>query len=286
MKVLYFQSSMHVKNHHALINYKNISLHVIDTPDLDRIDLSQYDVVYSPCQPIDVSKYPNTKFIFGPHFSIFPDNRLNLIKSEKTVYNLLSDWVINIWRKSNLCDNLKLVNLPFGVDTERFKDVKPIAERDKVFIYFKTRHPSLLKVIESFLISKRIDYVIFNYDTRYNENVYIEYLKNSKYGIWVGRHESQGFALEEALSCNIPLLVWNVKSMNEEYKSRYENIPATAIPYWDDRCGEYFYDIAELENTFNKFIDNIEKYKPREFILENLSFDVCENRLINFIQNM
>jgi len=74
--------------------------------------------------------------------------------------------------------------------------------------------------------------------------------------------------------------------MNEEYKSRYENIPATAIPYWDERCGEYFYDISELENTFNKFIDNIENYKPREFILENLSFDVCENRLINFIQNM
>ena len=74
--------------------------------------------------------------------------------------------------------------------------------------------------------------------------------------------------------------------MNEEYNSRYENIPATTIPYWDERCGEYFYHSSELEKTFNKFIGNIENYKPREYILENLSFHVCENRLINLIQNM
>ena len=40
------------------------------------------------------------------------------------------------------------------------------------------------------------------------------------------------------------------------------------------------------EVTYNKFIENINNYKPREFILENLSFDVCENKLINLINNM
>jgi hypothetical protein len=38
----------------------------------------------------------------------------------------------------------------------------------------------------------------------------------------------------------VPLLVWNVSSMNQEQNSSYNNIPATTIPYWNESCGEYF----------------------------------------------
>jgi glycosyltransferase involved in cell wall biosynthesis len=115
---------------------------------------------------------------------------------------------------------------------------------------------------------------------------YINYLHESKYGIWIGCHESQGFALQEALSCNVPLLVWNVESMNQEYGCNYIDIPATTTPYWDERCGEYFYDSNNFEDIFNKFIFNIENYRPREYILENLSMEVCEKKLIDTINNI
>ena len=99
------------------------------------------------------------------------------------------------------------------------------------------------------------------------------------------RHESQGFALEEALSCNVPLLVWNVKSMNQEYASNYNDISATTIPYWDDRCGEYFYQKDEFEITFLKFIQKLDNYKPREYIVENLSIAKCANNFLNLLDN-
>ena len=63
--------------------------------------------------------------------------------------------------------------------------------------------------------------------------------------------------------------------MSQEYNSKYNNIPATTIPYWDNRCGEYFYDLNDLENIFSKFINNLENYKPREFILDKLSVKPC-----------
>ena len=223
---------------------------------------------------------------FGPQFSVFPEESLNIIKGPKTVYNLLSNWVINIWRQFPVCNNLKLIALPFGVDTERFKDIKPISERDKVMIYFKHRNPVDLHFIENFLKTQYIEYTIFSYDTKYDENDYINYLQNSKFCIWVDAHESQGFALQEALSCNVPLLVWNVTSMNQEHMSNYSNLPATTTSYWDNKCGELFYNINEFEMTYNKFIENIDNYKPREFILDNFSIDVCENKLIDLINNM
>ena len=94
----------------------------------------------------------------------------------------------------------------------------------------------------------------------------------------MGRHESQGFALQEALSMNIPLLVWNVKSMNQEENINYPEIFGTVIPYWDERCGEYFYEQNEFIETYDRFIDKLDTYKPREYVLDNLSVEVCSER--------
>jgi glycosyltransferase involved in cell wall biosynthesis len=140
----------------------------------------------------------------------------------------------------------------------------------------------MLNFLEKFNINVRV----FNCNARYKEEDYINYLHNSRFGIWLDAHESQGFALEEALSCNVPLFVWNVTSLNQEYGCKYPDIPATSIPYWDNRCGESFTSISEIQEKFQKFMDNLSSYKPREYVLENLSINVCENKLINIIKNM
>ena len=125
---------------------------------------------------------------------------------------------------------------------------------------------------------------------RYDEKDFLTQLKNSKYGIWLGRHESQGFALEETLSCDVPLLVWNVKLREQEWSKRYvyKNVKSsvTTIPYWDKTCGEYFYNSNELEETFDIFIKNIDTYEPRKFILNNLSQERCSEKWNTFINNL
>jgi hypothetical protein len=287
MRALCINPGMHNKNIGFLLKCKKIDFCFINNvKDIYNLDLTSFDAVISPCLPVDVSKFPNTKFIFGPQFSVFPDNRLDIIKGPKTSFNLLSEWVINFWKSFPICDNLKLVSLPFGVDTEKFIYTKSMRERTKVLVYFKHRNPSDLRLIEKFLQDKNVEFNVFSYNSRYNEDDYLNYLQNSKFGIWIGGHESQGFALQEALSCDVPLLVWSVKSMNQEYGSNYSDIPATTTSYWDKKCGEVFYNINDLESSYNKFIDCLETYKPREFILENLSIDSCETRFMEYINNM
>lgn len=287
MKILFIKSNIHHKNLNFILNCKKIQFCIINSTDMiDNLDLNSFDAVMSPCQPIDISKYPNIKFIFGPQFSVFPEHNLNKIKGSKSVYNLLSEWVINIWKSFPICDKLNLVALPFGVDTNKFIDNKFIGERDKIMVYFKHREPKDLQFIENFLSSKNLIYTIFSYDMRYDENDYINYLQNTKYCIWIDAHESQGFALQEALSCNVPLLVWNITSMNQEYNSNYQDFKATTTPYWNNKCGELFYNEDEFQIIYNTFLQNIENYRPREFILENLSVDVCENRFIKYINDI
>jgi hypothetical protein len=234
-------------------------------------DIQNYDVILMPTDPINTSLYPTKKFIFGPHFSVFPDHKLSNIynKNNNSIYIQPSKWVTEIESWSNISKIIPLKVFCFPVDTNTFKPVT--GERHKVFIYFKKRKESELSFITTFLKSKNIDYHIFDYCKRYNEKDYLKYLQASKYGIIIDISESQGFAIEEALSCNVPLLVWNVSTMPVSFN----NISATSIPYWNENCGEYFYKQTEFELTYHKFINNLHTYKPREFILKNLSCEKC-----------
>ena len=288
MKILLYKNeNAHHKNKNALQKYKNIQF--INVESLDNItDISDYDCVLSLCYPIDISKYPNTLFIFGPHFSVFPDEKINSIKHKNSIYIQPSDWVRDLWincDNGNMCNGLKIKSLPFGVETEKFKELKPLQERNKVFLYYKHREQSELNFLTHFLDSKKIIYKIFSYDWRYSEEEYLQYLQESKYAIILDAHESQGFATQEALSCNVPLFVWNVNSFSQEVGTNYPDFPATSIPYWDERCGEFFYNTEEIEKKFELFLSKLETYQPRNYILENLSMEVCEKRLIDFVKD-
>lgn len=296
LRVLFVHNSMHHKNLHAIKNYKNIEFVYTDISDFHKYNMNAFDCVYSPALPINVSiypstLYPNTKFMFGPHFSVFPDERLSMCKGAKTVYILPSEWPIQWWNSFPICSNINFKSLPFGLDVERFCPLpnsltSPTTNHNSVFIYFKGRWPSDLAYITNYLTEFDIPFRVFSYSSRYSEEEYLAYLKQSKYGIWVDAHESQGFALEEALSCNVPLLVWSVSSLNQEYGANYPDVPATTIPYWDERCGEVFYKQSEFPKAFTQFLEKLDTYKPREYILENLTMDICEQRMIDLIKNI
>jgi len=287
MKILII-GDFHHKNKEGLerlLKYLNYDYKFVNNLN----DIDNYDIIFSPCNPIDTSKYPNKKFIFGPHFSVFPDNRLMYINNihNNSVYIQPSEWAKNVWINMGVEKIIPLKSFAFPVNTDKFNYLGK--DRSKVFIYHKRRKPVELEFIKNFLNDKKIKYCIFDYVKRYDEQEYLNYLQESKYGIIVDAHESQGFAIEEALSCNIPILVWNTRDMSQEYNGNYDKISCTTIPYWDERCGEYFYEQNEFIKTYNKFIEKIDTYEPREYILDNLSVEVCANRfkeLVTYIEEI
>lgn len=246
-------------------------------------DIPNYDLIFLPVNPVDTSKFPLKKFIFGNHFSVFPTNKITHIRNihKNSVYIQPSEWASQVWRDMKAETFIPIKTLPFAVNVDKFKPNN--SPNEKVFIYFKRRKQEELTFLKKFLNNKNIDFQIFDYVKRYKEEDYIKYLQNSKYGIILDAHESQGFAIEEALACNVPLLVWNVSSMNQEEGSNFPDITATSIPYWDERCGEYFYKANEFEEKYNMFINKLDTYKPREYILENLRTEKCAEYLKKLI---
>ena len=79
-----------------------------------------------------------------------------------------------------------------------------------------------------------------------------------------------------------PLLVWDVKEwdyMGDEYK-----ISASSVPYWSDDCGEKFYNVDELEFTFDKFYDKMNGYNPKKLIDSELSYKVSVEKLLKIFE--
>ena len=285
MKILLVDIHLHIKNRNALFSYDIIIDTIYSIDQLDKIDLTIYDCIYSPYMSINVLKYTNSKFIFGPHFSCLPEEKLMTpIIGPNSVYILTSEWIKNVFKYNPICKNIDFRVLPFAVDTNKFNEIKTLDQREKIFIYVKRRKDIELDIIKNLLNKYNMQYQIFNYIHKYPEEFYLDYLHNSKFGIWLGAHETQGFALEEALSCNIPLFIWNVESLVQEEGANYEYYHATTIPYWSKECGEVFYREKDMENKFNKFLSRLSTYTPRKYILENLSKEVCQNKLFDIIK--
>lgn len=251
--------------------------------------LEEADIVYSPSILIDI--YPSKKYIFGPHFSVFPNDVVKKITYEykNTIYIQPCEWVKELWVNEFSYNNINVIVYPFCIDTDKYNSLN--IQKNKIFVYTKSRSSHDINYVLNYIKNNNNHYELINYGN-YNEEDYLNLLKQSKYGIWIGQHESQGFALLCALSCNVPLLVWSTTKMSQELNvdpiHQYENIKTKAItnPYWDKRCGEYFYENNQFIDTYHKFINNLENYKPREYIIENLTPEICAEKLKNIINNI
>ena len=86
------------------------------------------------------------------------------------------------------------------------------------------------------------------------------------------------------MSSNLPMFVWDVDKWTD--RGPEHECPASSVPYWDERCGEKVYSLSELEaarERFSIFLDSLDNYSPRSFILENLTLKQKAQDLINIL---
>ena len=296
MKFLYVDTYVHHKNRLGFIlmcKARNIECMISRTfSDF----VKEWDLVFIPTEYIEPERFPNSKTImYGPQNFVFVNGVWSKNSGQfpsNCFYNLLSDWVIDV---QNEFGGLSLAtkSLPFAVDTELFKPVDSHKAYD-CFIYFKSRHTDELKHVINALNEKKLTYNLIVYGN-YKEEDYIQTLHSSKFGIWIGRHESQGFALEEALSCNVPLLVFDCTSMFQEFNEKNEvcyknelgkySLKATSVPYWSDACGIKFTELSQFETNLDRMIQEYNSFQPRAFVEATLSPQACADRLIEVVNN-
>ena len=296
--VHYFLEHPHKKNHSAIKRMcESCDIEYEETNNRERLKINDYDILIAMINYVDPYTIPeNIKIIYGPHFFVFPsgpivgniDNKLE----KRCVYNCLSPWVGNLWSEYVESLIFPISFFPFSVDIEKFSYSLNHQKNLDCVVYIKRRKNTDIDYVLSVLNEKQIKYKTFRYGTYYEDD-YKNALCSSKFMISLDAHESQGFALEECMACNVPLLVLDAQSMYEECddgeKPTYlHHLPkkmlSTSVPYWSDQCGIKVYEKENINVAIDKMLTDYNTFNPRQYIIDTLSDKVCMKRILNYFK--
>lgn len=205
--------------------------------------------------------------LVGPSLGINLKKTLESLSSKEIdVIFQPSKWAYDFYVGINKDIKDKIVIWPAGVSLPEINNSRKTTD---ILIYDKNpSDKNLLSEIKEFLSKSNISFTVLVYG-KYSQKEYYESLRNVKAAIFLSNSESQGIALQEAWSYDVPTLVWNRGFMeNSDYRWRDKKISA---PYLSESTGEFFSNFKELENTFDDFWNNLNKFSPRDYVLNNLS---------------
>jgi glycosyltransferase involved in cell wall biosynthesis len=181
---------------------------------------------------------------------------------------------------------------PVGIDTDRWCPSDRAVQRFDFLIYDKIqwqrdeRVPRLLEPIREALRRRNLTFTELRYG-RYDEPQYRDALSASRAMIFLCEHESQGLACQECLASGVPILAWDQGRYLDPNFTALEqpHVPATSVPYFDDRCGLTFRDISEFPDALARFLELRygNAFCPRAYINENLTLEKCAARFVQIL---
>jgi glycosyltransferase involved in cell wall biosynthesis len=183
---------------------------------------------------------------------------------------------------------------PVGIDTESWKRDRDTLKRYDFLIYDKVLwehekcEATLIEPIRQELRRRGLTYSEIRYGY-YEEETFREGLRNCKAMIFLCEHETQGIAYQQALACGVPILAWDRGGCWQDpafYPHRVKFGPVTSVPYWDERCGRKFVNLVEFPEQLSEFWASLPNYSPRDYILENLTLEICARKYLGHIQTI
>jgi hypothetical protein len=94
------------------------------------------------------------------------------------------------------------------------------------------------------------------------------------------KDESQGLAWAEAWASDVPTLLWE----NSEIIFRNKVIESSTAPYLSDLTGSFFKNIYDFKISFESWRSRNKVYAPRQWVLNNMSDEVCARNLCDAIK--
>ena len=237
--------------------------------------LIQYDAIAHEKH----SKIEQETTIIGPQVWLFDGYGQFLIENQNYYKKLIapSQWVKDKFiNKFNLPEN-KVAVWPVGI--EEFDNVREPSY--DCLIYFKRRDDSELSAVKKFLVDRGLSYRMVEYGG-YDEVGFRNLINQAKFCFLINGTESQGIAVQEIMSMGVPIIAWDIKEWLDQGEAY--RVPATSVPFWDKRCGEKFYNIDKLEETFGDFYARINDYDPKAYVKENLSFESSIKTLLDILK--
>lgn len=222
-------------------------------------------------------KRNNQKIIAGPNLINTPlDHKSILLNNNINAIVVPSIWVKNFYLSIAKELYNKIFVWPAGVEIQKVKT----DSSGKIILYKKEISIEVFENVKAILNKLKVNYEILEYG-KFSHSEYLNKLESAPYIIYLQVSESQGLALQEAWSYNVPTLVYkNNTIVFKDYKIMNEKLPA---PYLNEKTG-LFFTLENLEEILLNFNKN--NFKPREFCINNLSDKICALKYMEIVNTL
>jgi hypothetical protein len=269
------------------------------------------------------SEINQPSYVIGPNVCITPQDLeqagISLAAPFFQKYDFLvpAPWVADFYRARGFTGKISV--WASGIQTDYFSPLSDHAVSPSVgthsadayaakpiLLYSKGRDEQDIRDITDFLKQHTLPYIHMAYGS-YTEAELIDTARNARFGIIVDSSESQGLAIEELMSMNLPLVVYDISFLDQKRSAgggtdtdtdiktsaevrahtdintvantvanaRETRYPATSIPYFDDTCGYASTDLAEVKACILRINEELQQsthsFSPRAYILNQLS---------------
>ena len=238
---------------------ENYSINPFDiNPEHPAYCLSQHPILYKEHNNIE-------HLVIGPNLCVVPSDMPWILEQRYKAMIVPSLWVKKLYER--WLSSEKIHVWPVGIDSSKFKPSDSKKTTD-CLLYFKNREQYELTYVEELLKKYHQSYKVLNYGSYSSEDFY-NITGECRYSFLLDNTESQGIAVQEMMSCNLPIFVWDKPLW--DHRGKNFACQATSVPYWNECCGEKVEEASKIPERFENFLENLNNYSPRVFVKENLS---------------
>lgn len=174
---------------------------------------------------------------------------------------------------------------PCGVDAEWWKPTGR-ANTNTAVVYWKSGDEAFCEQVERVVracgLEPRRVRSLHGEHAMFHPADYRQLLDRSGIGVFLSAFETQGLALAEAWSMDVPTVVWDPRGEAMWRGRRFES--RSSAPYLTPATGRMWRTVDELEPVLRGALAERSACRPREWVLANMTDAICSASLFTIIR--
>jgi glycosyltransferase involved in cell wall biosynthesis len=225
--------------------------------------------------------------VAGPVNALFIDECDGILQMPEIDRIIVAhEWMLEFYRdapavraKSRVC--------PCGVDTEVWKPSSGTSEKRLAVVYWKSGDEPFCEQVEQIVgicgLEPRRLKSLHGEHAMFDAADYRRLLDQSAIGVFLSAFETQGLALAEAWSMDVPTVAWDPQGVTQWRGRSFE--ARSSAPYLTPDTGRRWRTIDELEPALRGALADRSAFRPRAWMLANMTDAICSAALLDIIRD-
>ena len=221
--------------------------------------------------------------VAGPVNALFADECDGILRTpEIDLLIVAHEWATGLMSDAAL--RAKSRACPCGVDTEVWQPTGG-ARTGIALVYWKSGDQAFCEQVERIVracgLEPRRVRALHGEHSLFSPADYRALLDQSAIGVFLSTFETQGLALAEAWSMDVPTMVWDPRGVAHWRGRPFES--QSSAPYLTPATGRTWRTLDELEPALRAALADRSAFRPREWMLANMTDAICARRLLGII---